>query len=728
MKNVFTKNCFLGNFILLSLLLHSTVFGQDVLFNQVGYRASDHKDFRLNGDANTFQRQDRNGTDVYSGTISGPIYDNDAEEDVWKEDFTNFPDVQLDDLSAAAMPLPETNGANFDFDAPHFVQTTFAVASGPATVDVTTRAMLGSGDRADDPAVWIHPSNKSASIILGVNKSSDGVNGGIYAFDLDGTSALDNSQWKEGVNLFEKGERYNNVDIRYKFPAGGEAWDIVCASNRSDREIDVFRVKKNSSGNFTGLEIVGEIPLGSGFARGSDAPYGLGMFHHQSTGNYYVLTSDKEGKVAQYKLQYNPRGSGDSQITGTRVAGVFDVSGNGSEVEGIVADDERGIVYIAAEDRGIYRYATNGSGTLTGTRVTVATVSGNNALKADLEGLTMYYQPDGEGYLIASVQGSNEYAVFERAYTGNNANKYLRNFSIQGVEKTDGLDVTNVDLGGKFTSGMLVVHDGVGESPTRYKLVSWDEVADSGSPRLAIDTSCDPREGCGSDGGGGTSQPLSGSYQFKNVDYNQWLDGDSDGDVDLNTNPGSDKVWELESVSEGVYRLRNQRFGGWLDGDSDGDVDLDENRKELDRQWQVEEVRTGVYRLKNQEHGQWLTGTSGGDVVLGVGTGANSEWEAVRVDNARQAQNSKNSPINEATTAELHWNMYPNPASKQLTIEAANNGDYQVDLYDVGGRHVMQHRDKGNTEIDISHLHPGVYLIKLSKGALPQIQQRVIVE
>lgn len=361
------------------------------------------------------------------------------------------------------------------------------------SVDETASVMLGSGDVADDPEIWIHPTRPNLSVVLGVNKSSDGINGGLYAYELDGSPFGSNTGWSEGVNLFEKGERYNNLDLRYGFPAGAETWDIVCVSNRSDREIDVFRVLTNSNGDFAGMEHVGEIPLGNGFASGSSAPYGLAMYHSKSQGIYYVLASDKKGKVSQYRLDFDPNGSGESQIVGTRVAGLRDVSRNNSEVEGIVADDERDVIYIAAEDKGIYRYATDSSGVMTGKRTTVATASGNDALVPDLEGMTMYYGNDGTGYIISSVQGNSTYAVFDREFEGSQPNKFLKTFSIKNVEKTDSLAVTNVNLGGLYDSGMLVVHDGVGGSPTRYKFISWEKVANDGSVPLNIDTSFDPR-------------------------------------------------------------------------------------------------------------------------------------------------------------------------------------------------------------------------------------------
>ena len=363
-----------------------------------------------------------------------------------------------------------------------------------ASVTTTATAMNGSGDIADDPCIWINSSNRSRSIVIGVNKSRNGRDGGLYAFDLDGSRARNNFVWREGINWFEPGERYNNVDLRYRFPAGNQVWDIVVASNRSDRELDVYRVKRNGSGNFNGLELVGEVPLGGGFASGTDAPYGLALYHSRAKDKYFAFTSDKEGRVAQYELRWNPNGSGQNQITGTRVRAPFVVSTDGSEVEGIVADDRRDVIYIASEDRGIYRYPTDNQGrVIINTRVTVATPNTAGGLSPDFEGLTLYNRGGNGGYLLASIQGDSKYAVFERNYSGNNANRFLKTFRIGGVQKTDGLDVTNVNLGGNYTSGMLVVHDGEGNSPTRYKFVKWSDVADDPGPRLAVDTGFNPR-------------------------------------------------------------------------------------------------------------------------------------------------------------------------------------------------------------------------------------------
>ena len=359
------------------------------------------------------------------------------------------------------------------------------------SANAETAPMQGSGDVADDMALWVHPSAPSKSVLIGTNKSKDDA-GGLYAFDLTG-QRFGVEGWKEGVNRFED-ERYNSVDLRYSFPAGSERWDLVATSNRSDREIDIFRVKQTRERNFAGLEKVGELALGDGLAAGSDAPYGLSMYA-STQGKYYVFISDKAGRVAQYELSYNAAGSrsAENKVTARRL-GLWRVSQYGSPVEGIVADDKKDVVYIASEDEGIYRYATR-NGVLDPSSKVVVDTPQSSRLEADIEGLTLYYAANGAGYLIASSQGSSSFAVYERAFSSGRANAYVSSFqigssSVGSVSKTDGIDVSSLNLGGNLSGGAFFAHDGQGETPSNYKIVPWTEVAGSA---LRVDTSQNPR-------------------------------------------------------------------------------------------------------------------------------------------------------------------------------------------------------------------------------------------
>ena len=70
--------------------------------------------------------------------------------------------------------------------------------------------------------------------------------------------------------------------------------------------------------------------------------------------------------------------------------------------------------------------------------------------------------------------------------------------------------------------------------------------------------------------------------------------------------------------------------------------------------------------------------------------------------------------------------VYPNPTPEQLTVRGG--ADYQVTLHDLSGQQVMQRQSlQGQEQLDVSHLRPGVYILKL-RNRTHQLQQRVMVE
>ncbi len=112
------------------------------------------------------------------------------------------------------------------------------------------------------------------------------------------------------------------------------------------------------------------------------------------------------------------------------------------------------------------------------------------SLVPDVEGLTIYYGEDGNGYLLASSQGNNTFAIYDRA----DSNSYLASFAIEDVEESDGADVVNVPLGEDYPAGLLVVQDGSNEPAvvfgdpedgeiqnfnTNFKFVSLADFADT---------------------------------------------------------------------------------------------------------------------------------------------------------------------------------------------------------------------------------------------------------
>jgi len=148
-----------------------------------------------------------------------------------------------------------------------------------------------------------------------------------------------------------------------------------------------------------------------------------------------------------------------------------------------VADDEHGYLYVGEEDVAIWRYDAEPNA---GTSRTVVDTVGAGRLKADVEGLAIYYGPNGTGHLIASSQGNDEFVVYER--TGTNA--HMGTFELAGVKNTDGIEVTNVGLGSQFAQGMFVAQN----NDKNFKFVPWQSIATSISPALIIDVNAwDPR-------------------------------------------------------------------------------------------------------------------------------------------------------------------------------------------------------------------------------------------
>lgn len=335
-----------------------------------------------------------------------------------------------------------------------------AAAAPAVPADLETDPMPHAGDAADDPAIWLHPEDPLRSTIIGTDKL-----GGIGVYDVAGHQ----------LQYLPIGE-INNIDLRYNFQLNGQRIDLVAAGNKTGgSHIVTYRVDP-----LTGLlEDVAARRIRVGFSA-----YGACMYRSPVSGKYYVFVNSSTGAVEQWELFATAAG----KVDGRKVR-AFNV---GSQTEGCVADDMHAALYIAEEDVAIWRYgAEPGDGTA---RSKVDAV-GAGRLKADIEGLAIYTAANGAGYLLASNQGDNSFAIYER--TGSNA--YVASFAVSAgngvdrVSSTDGIDVANRPFGARFPNGVFVAHDGTNEGNTNFKLLGWDAIAGSATPRLLVDTTFDPR-------------------------------------------------------------------------------------------------------------------------------------------------------------------------------------------------------------------------------------------
>ncbi len=305
---------------------------------------------------------------------------------------------------------------------------------------VETEPVLHAGDAADDPAIWIHPTDPALSTIVGTDKK-----GGLAVYGLDGKQ----------LQYLPDG-KLNNVDIRMDFPLGGKSVALVTAGNRSNDGIAIYRVNPATRR----LENVATRTIKT------LETYGSCMYHSPSSGKYYYFVNSKAGEVEQWQLFDN--GSGKVDAVKVRAFAV------GSQTEGCVADDEAEYFYIGEEAVGIWRYeAEPDAGTA---RTLVDKTGPGGHLTSNVEGLTIAYGDNGTGYLIASSQGNSTFAVYRRE--GDNA--FVKTFRIGGgkgidaVSSTDGIDVTTANLGTGFSNGVFVAQDGANDDENQnYKLVPW---------------------------------------------------------------------------------------------------------------------------------------------------------------------------------------------------------------------------------------------------------------
>lgn len=344
-------------------------------------------------------------------------------------------------------------GLNLSLDTafdPRAAQVAPAADAVSVISQLETVPVPAATDAADDAAIWVHPTDRALSLIIGTDKVN-----GLVTYNLDGSV-------QQTINI----GRLNNVDLRDGFMLDGAPTSLVVATNRTLGGIEIYAVDVEARM----LVDVAAAPILSNV----EEVYGVCLYVSPVNGDYYVFVNSADtGEVEQHRLIAQ-----DGAVT-TEIVRTFAV---GSQTEGCVVDDENSVVYIAEEAVGLWKFNAEPDGGDALTQIDTTGEGGN--LTADVEGVTLYPLSDGGGYLIVSSQGSSTFVVYER--TGDNA--YIGTFrlvetdTVDAVSGTDGLDVTPFALGDAFPEGVLVVQDDMNinpESTQNFKLVSWRVIADA---------------------------------------------------------------------------------------------------------------------------------------------------------------------------------------------------------------------------------------------------------
>ena len=315
------------------------------------------------------------------------------------------------------------------------------VHAAPVTADVqakgeTVPVGTVAADAADDPAIWRNPRDPAASLIVATDKKA-----GLYVYGLDGK-----------VRYFDPSGRLNNVDLVDL----GKQGVIVVASDRNDAthaQLRLYRLDTKAA-RLT--------PLGA-VAGGAGEAYGICLMPRGK--DLFAFSVLKSGDIHQVRID----------LTGPQPVGKIVRSMKlATQTEGCVADRRSATLYVGEEDRGIWAFDARPDGPVEGKLVAAVD---NEHLVADVEGLALAPRGRRGGWLVASSQGDNAYAVFALPNMAPAGRFRVARGRYGSTEETDGLDLVQGSFGADYRGGLLVIQDGHNEPDAQnFKLVDWRDV------------------------------------------------------------------------------------------------------------------------------------------------------------------------------------------------------------------------------------------------------------
>ncbi|MEW2386799.1 phytase [Streptomyces venezuelae] len=375
----------------------------------------------------------------------------------------------------------------------------------------------GGNADADDPAIWRNSADPTRSLVIATAKE-----GGLRAYDLDARPVQSvAAPPAEGDD--DAPGRFNNVDLVRGLKLSSGAADLAVTSDRGHDRLRFYRIDRDRSGgplsDVTDPAAPPVFSADQAEINEQRTAYGLATWQDKASGRSYALVSRRErtsvallellpargGKVTYRKLRTLDLPSSFRLPNGTSWSPCNE-PGELPQVEGMVVDAANGTLYAGQEDVGIWRMRAD----LTGRPELVDKVReygvpgvydeeteecepgadpgyGGKRITADVEGLTLVNEDDGDGYLLASSQGDNTFAAYDRELSDHN--EYEGGFrvtpaggALDGSEECDGAAALNEPLGPKYPHGLLVVQDGHdapgdGDRPaTNFKFVDLGKV------------------------------------------------------------------------------------------------------------------------------------------------------------------------------------------------------------------------------------------------------------
>ncbi|EHM26690.1 secreted hydrolase [Streptomyces sp. W007] len=380
----------------------------------------------------------------------------------------------------------------------------------------------GGNANADDPAIWRNPADPDHSLVIATAKE-----GGLRVHDLD-ARLVQSLPAPAAPGPDHAPGRFNNVDLVHglRLSPGGTA-DVAVTSDRGHDRLRIHRIDPSRPGG--PLTDVTDPAAPRVFSADQDevdeqaTAYGLATWTDRRSGRSYALAS-RRNRTSVALLELLPTRSGTvtyRKVRSLDLPSTFRLPDGTSwspcgepgelpQVEGMVVDPADGTLYAGQEDVGIWRMPAD----LRGKPVLVDKVReygvpgtydeeseecapgkdpgfGGSRVSADVEGLTLLRERNGDRYLLASSQGDDTFAAYARRTGRENraVPVYAGGFrvtaasaTLDGSEVCDGAAVVSEPLGSRYPGGLLVVQDGTatpaqdGREATGFKFVDLRKV------------------------------------------------------------------------------------------------------------------------------------------------------------------------------------------------------------------------------------------------------------
>lgn len=304
----------------------------------------------------------------------------------------------------------------------------------------------------DDPAIWIHPSDPTKSLVIGTDKDIDG---GVYAFDLEGNIV------HKAIGL----KRPNNVDIAYGFEWNGKKIDIAVATERETNKIRVFRLPDLIPIDDQGIEV-----FNTEKNKNYNKPMGIALYTKSTDSHTRVfpIVGRKDGPAEGYLWQYELYTDENNVVKTKKIRSFGKYSGQ-KEIEAIAVDNSLGYVYYSDETAGIRKYYADPEQN----DQRELAFFGQKDAKRDHEGIAIYASTEKTGYILVSDQQANKILIYPREGTKENKHehKILTSIPVSTIE-ADGIETTNVNLGPDFPEGIFVAMT----NGKRFHFYDWQKI------------------------------------------------------------------------------------------------------------------------------------------------------------------------------------------------------------------------------------------------------------